>query len=85
MIEHQDETEVREAFALGFAKRPAEELYDLQNDPHEMRDLAGDPAYAETKATVAAQLMAELERTKDPRVIGDGETFDRPPFAGPIK
>ncbi len=29
-------------------EKPAEELYDLQNDPDEVRNLAGDPAYAET-------------------------------------
>ena len=27
--------------------RPAEELYDLQNDPHEIDDLAGRPGYAQ--------------------------------------
>jgi len=27
--------------------KPAEELYDLKNDPHEVNNLAGDPAYAE--------------------------------------
>lgn len=29
-----------------FGKRPAEELYDLSKDPHEVNNLAGDPAYA---------------------------------------
>ncbi len=29
------------------AERPAEELYDLANDPHEQRNLATDPAFAE--------------------------------------
>lgn len=27
-------------------ERPSEELYDLQNDPHEMRNLATDPRFA---------------------------------------
>ena len=27
-------------------KKPAEELYDLQKDPHEVRNLAGDPRYS---------------------------------------
>ncbi len=27
-------------------QKPAEELYDLANDPHEIRNLAGDPDYS---------------------------------------
>ena len=30
-----------------FGKRPAEELYDLEKDPHQVNNLAGDPAFAE--------------------------------------
>ena len=30
-----------------FAKRPAEELYDLEKDPHQINNLTNDPAYAE--------------------------------------
>lgn len=36
------------------------QLFDLIEDPHEMRDLAGDPAHAETLATLQQQLMAEM-------------------------
>ncbi len=38
--------------------RPEEELYDLEHDPYEMKNLAGDPAYADIKG----RLRAELER-----------------------
>jgi len=31
-----------------FEPRPAEELYDTDNDPHEIHNLAGDPAHRET-------------------------------------
>jgi arylsulfatase A-like enzyme len=43
------------------APRPAEELYDLDADPHELRNLAADPRHAET----LAQLRAELDRWID--------------------
>ena len=39
----------------------AEELYDLKADPHEINNLAGDPAYAATKA----RLIAKLEQLKE--------------------
>jgi N-acetylglucosamine-6-sulfatase len=32
------------------------ELYDLRNDPYEVSNLAGDPAYAEVQAALAARL-----------------------------
>ncbi|QDT56046.1 Arylsulfatase [Caulifigura coniformis] len=38
--------------------RPAEELYDLRNDPFETRNLAGDPA----SATRLTELRAKLDR-----------------------
>ena len=82
IVAHQDDTEIRPLFALAFAKRPSEELYDVRNDPDEMKNHAEDPAFAETKRQLASQLIAELTRTGDPRLTGDGSTFDKPPFAG---
>lgn len=32
--------------AFYFGKRPEHELYDLENDPHELKNLAADPKYA---------------------------------------
>ncbi len=63
-----------------FAKRPAEELYDLKNDPAQTRNLADSPDFAARKAELSEQLLTILREAKDPRVAGDGRTFDRPPF-----
>lgn len=59
-----------------------EELYDLKSDPDQVRNLANDPAYAETKNRMSAQLIKTLIDAKDPRVTGDRNTFDLPPFVG---
>ncbi len=61
----------------GLEKRPAEELYDLRKDPHQIENLATVPDYAEHLAKLRNRLMAELGAGKDPRLTDD---FDRPPY-----
>jgi arylsulfatase A-like enzyme len=39
-----------------FEPRPSEQLFDLEADPHEIHDLAGDPAHAEVLADLRARL-----------------------------
>jgi uncharacterized sulfatase len=80
LIWHRDEPAVKPIYDAAFGKRPGEELYDLKKDPNEMHNLAGDPAYAAEKAKLAAQLMKTLTDAEDPRVTGDGQTFERSPF-----
>lgn len=38
------------------SRKPEIELFDLKKDPHEVNNLAGDPAYAEVKAALLAEL-----------------------------
>ena len=66
-----------------FGKRPAEELYDLRNDPDQTKNLASDPAFAARKRELSDRLLKILAEAKDPRVTGDGQTFERPPFIDP--
>jgi arylsulfatase A-like enzyme len=48
-----------------FNKRPAEELYDVVNDPFELHNLAGDPAHAGTLAELRTQLEAWMKAQGD--------------------
>ena len=66
-----------------FGKRPRVELYDLKKDPHEVKNVAGQPAYAKIQAELDRRLIDELKRTGDPRLIDDGKFFETPPMAGP--
>ena len=70
-------------FDLAFAKRPAEELYDIRKDPAQLHNLAEDAHFAALKAELHLRLMNELTRTGDPRVQNDGAYFETPPLAGP--
>lgn len=52
--------------ALCAPTMPAEELYDLEADPHEIKNLASDPAFAEVKARMQAALERWMEECQDP-------------------
>ena len=41
------------------------ELYDLDNDPHELRNCFYDPDYEDVRASCFDYLMAEAQRTDD--------------------
>ena len=82
MIQRRDEPGVADLFALGFLKRPAEELFHLPSDPHQVENVADDPAHAAAKRELSERLLAHLKEHGDPRVTGDGTTFDEPPYAG---
>ncbi|MCU0873608.1 MAG: sulfatase [Pirellulaceae bacterium] len=71
-------------FDLAYDKRPREELYDLKKDPHQVHNVAADPAYAQVRAELERRLMDELQRTGDPRLVDDGRYFETPPLAGPL-
>ncbi len=47
------------------ATKPEFELYDLENDPHEIRNLADDAAHAEVKATLLAEINRWRVAVKD--------------------
>jgi hypothetical protein len=46
--------------------RPAEELYDVQADPFEIRNLAGDPQFRSALETLRARLDRWMVETRDP-------------------
>lgn len=81
---HRDEPSVRPFYELAFAKRPAEELYDLRSDPDEQMNVAAAAKYAAAKKDLAEKLLAELRETNDPRLVGGGDAFDRYPYFGGV-
>ena len=60
-----------------FAKRPAEELYDIRTDPEQMYNVADLRDYQDTKKELSASLNRYLEKTKDPRVLGSDLIWDQ--------
>lgn len=52
-----------------YLQRPRHELYDLDSDPDEVKNLAADPMYAQTLARLQQRLQAWQQATKDPWIV----------------
>ena len=80
MVQHRDDYSWKTYYDRAYGKRPMYELYDLKTDPDQIENLAGTPALKETEAKLKERLMAELTRTKDPRVTGDRMFYETAPM-----
>ncbi len=47
-----------------------------------MRNLANDPAFADTQSELRRRMMAMLRSEQDPRALGKGEVFDTYKYVG---
>ncbi len=54
-------------------RKPAEELYDTEADPHELANLAGDPAHAETLARLRAAQDQWMADSRDLGLLPEAE------------
>jgi len=82
IVANRADPKVKPYFEHAYNKRPREELFDLRKDPHQMKNVAADPAYAKEKAKLRARLLAYLKATNDPRLIENGKFFENPPMSG---
>ncbi len=64
-------------WALNFGLRPGQELYDLTSDPHCVHNLAADSVHAERQTSLERFMEDRLKSQGDPRMLGQGEIFDR--------
>lgn len=84
MMEHRNARSVARLAELAFGMRPAEELYDLQSDPYQMKNLAGSNTIRETQTALRKRLFDHLEKTGDPRAVGGEVNWDYYPYYGKI-
>jgi len=82
VVAGKDQPERAKFFNGAIAKRPADELYDLRKDPHQINNVAGNPEYAEVLEALRTRLMELLEKSNDPRVRGQGDRFDEYKYFG---
>jgi arylsulfatase A-like enzyme len=60
-----DAGELNAAQRQFFESRPAESLYDIESDPHEVNDLAGDPQYASVLKNLRQRLTEKVKGLPD--------------------
>ncbi len=70
MLKNRDKDSLKELFELGFEKRPEEELYDLNNDPYQMSNIAYSENYQKEKNFLSEKLTEYLKANGDPRELG---------------
>lgn len=81
VVTHNDGAYAR-FYQLACAKRPAEELYDLKQDPAQQVNVAANPKYTAQKKNASTMLQDYLTRTGDPRAAGREVIWDASPYYG---
>jgi hypothetical protein len=66
---------------LSFGMRGDEELYNIASDPECMNNLINNAGYNNIRQNLQALLYDELIKQNDPRTLGNGDIFDRYPYA----
>jgi N-sulfoglucosamine sulfohydrolase len=64
--------------------RPEEELYDVVNDPFDLKNLADNPKYAPTKAKLKAKLTEFMKQQNDEGIATEMKAFSRQPKTGAV-
>jgi hypothetical protein len=65
----------QELLAMRF--KPVEELYDSENDPHMVKNVADDPAYAEVMELMRRRLDDWMVETRDLGIMEESELLER--------
>ncbi|HXW08143.1 MAG TPA: sulfatase [Vicinamibacterales bacterium] len=86
LLNRREDPSISRFFSLATSKRPADELYDLQRDPHQLVNVAKDAAYRDVLQRLRGDLESWQRSTGDPRVSEDDDRWDKYPYyGGPAK
>lgn len=79
LIAHADDPKLGRYLQLAAARRPAEELFDIEKDPGCLNNLADDARFVPVKNELSVQLETYLRRTGDARVLDGGDIWETYP------
>ena len=66
---------------LNLGLRPADEIYNIKNDPACIHNLMEQSDYSSIAKNLKSQMFEELKSLDDPRMYGNGDVFDNYPLA----
>ena len=70
-----------ELWNLSFGKRVEEELFNIVTDPQCLNNLAEKSEFMALKKELSELMEKELLEQGDPRILGNGDLFDKYPYA----
>lgn len=82
ILANASQPEMKRFYELNFGKRPAEELYDLRTDPHQITNVANLADYANTQQELRSRVERWMRETFDPRVNDSYDAWDKYPYFG---
>ena len=85
IVSNRKDPKVKPVFAHAYGKRPREELYDINKDPDQMKNLAQDPEYSGTVKKLRSRLIKYLGDNGDPRLVDNGKFFETSPMTDGFK
>ena len=85
LLANQQLPAIQPIYRMTYARRPADELYDVETDPHCLHNLADDPNHTELRDQFWTRLQTVLREQADPRVLGTGDIFESYPYYGTMQ
>ena len=77
LLRMRDAGELDEYQALWFRKsKPEEELFDIENDPHELNNIANNPQYAEVLTAMREECISWMNVIDDKGLIEEKELIE---------
>lgn len=79
LIENRDHPDYSQFFHWSVDKRPAEELFDIKNDPACINNLASSAEFSGVKEELSNKLENYLKETQDSRILDGGDIWETYP------
>jgi uncharacterized sulfatase len=85
LVAGQNDPKLKRFLDLAVAKRPAEELFVIKDDPETLRNVANQPQHAQILAHLRQRLEAFLTKTGDARMTPSGDIWETYPRYSAIR